>query len=200
MTQIEIKMIVKSHNSHHPPLYYDLAGILVIGGATSPSAVEFWSSTNADQESCQLSDYPREMFTPTVNIVGNSKLIACYSTSCDIYQEGAWEHLQDTNHTRIYHSAVGLQEKLLLIGGMGLNSTEIIPVDGSSASLGPFTVRHGYRHCTTKISEEVIVVTGGRGKGAGAFHSAGQSKEGSVGFGTSQHPIFMKLLPDHLWH
>ena len=40
----------------------------------------------------------------------------------------------------------------------------------------------------------------GRDKGAGAFHSAGQSKEGSVGFGTSQHPIFMKLLPDHLWH
>ena len=37
-------------------------------------------------------------------------------------------------------------------------------------------------------------------KGAGTFHSAGQSKEGSVGFGTSQHPIFMKLLPDHLWH
>ena len=37
-------------------------------------------------------------------------------------------------------------------------------------------------------------------KGAGTFHSANQSKEGSVGFGTSQHPIFMKLLPDHLWH
>ena len=37
-------------------------------------------------------------------------------------------------------------------------------------------------------------------KGAGAFHSAGQSKEGYVGFGTSEHPIFMKLLPDHLWH
>ena len=37
-------------------------------------------------------------------------------------------------------------------------------------------------------------------KGAGAFHSAGQSKEGLVGFGTSQHPIFMKLLPDNLWH
>ena len=37
-------------------------------------------------------------------------------------------------------------------------------------------------------------------KGAGTFHSASQIKEGSVGFGTSQHPIFMKLLPDHLWH
>ena len=30
-------------------------------------------------------------------------------------------------------------------------------------------------------------------KGAGAFYSAGQSKEGSVGFGISQHPIFIKL-------
>ena len=37
-------------------------------------------------------------------------------------------------------------------------------------------------------------------KGAGTFHSDSQSKEGSVGFDTSQHPIFMKLLPDHLWH
>ena len=37
-------------------------------------------------------------------------------------------------------------------------------------------------------------------KGAGAFHSAGQIKKGLVGFGTSEHPIFMKLLPDHLWH
>merc|ERR1712156_1202819 len=54
-------------------------GILVIGGQTSPSTVEFWSSTNADQESCQLSDYPREMYEgPTVSIVANNKLIACY--------------------------------------------------------------------------------------------------------------------------
>ena len=32
-------------------------------------------------------------------------------------------------------------------------------------------------------------------KGAGFFHSAGESKEGEVGFGTSEHPIFMKLCP-----
>ena len=52
----------------HPPLEYNLAGILVIGGFWSPSAVEFWSSTNADQESCQLSDYPRGMSQgPTVS-------------------------------------------------------------------------------------------------------------------------------------
>ena len=89
------------------------------------------------------------------------KLIACGEESCDIYQEGAWEHLQDTIEWRTMHSAVGLREKLLLIGGFDSNSTEFIPVDGSGASPGPFTVRHGRDHCTMKISEEVIVVTGG---------------------------------------
>ena len=33
-------------------------------------------------------------------------------------------------------------------------------------------------------------------EGAGYFHSPGQSK----GFGTSEHPICMKLLPDYFWH
>ena len=34
-------------------------------------------------------------------------------------------------------------------------------------------------------------------KWASYFHSASQSKEGfKVGFGTTEHPIFMKLLPD----
>ena len=47
--------------------------------------------------------------------------------------------------------------------------------------------------CTFYVSRK-------RNKGAGAFHSAGQSKEGYVGFGTSQHPIFMKLLPNQLRH
>ena len=97
---------------------------------------------------------------PTASLVGN-KIIACMEKSCDVYQDGAWEHLQDTIDSRISHSAVGLREKLLLIGGMDSNSTEFIPVDGSGASPGPFTVRHGYLHCTMKISEEVIVVTGG---------------------------------------
>ena len=164
MKMIVLITTVSPQGPHqHPPLEYKLAGILVIGGTptSSSSAVEFWSSTNADQESCQLSDYPREMYHPTVNLVGNNKLIACYSTSCDIYQDGAWEHLQDTIDSRRFHSAVGLREKLLLIGGMDSNSTEFIPVDGSGASPGPFTVRHGYLHCTMKISEEVIVVTGG---------------------------------------
>ena len=71
--------------------------------------------------------------------------------------------MQDTIEWRRAHSAVGLREILFLIGGGDSNSTEFIPVDGSVASPGPFTVRHGYMHCTMKISEEVIVVTGGSG-------------------------------------
>ena len=56
-----------------------------------------------------------------------------------------------------------LQDGVLLIGGLFSSSTEFIPVDGSSASPGPFTVeRHGEYHCTMKISEDVIVVTGGQ--------------------------------------
>ena len=105
--------------------------------------MEFWSSTNADQESCQLSDYPREMnYGPTVRLAGE-KLIACGDRSCDIYQEGVWKHLQDTIERRRSHSVVGLEAKLLLIGGIDSTSTEFIPVDGSGAYRGPFTVRHG---------------------------------------------------------
>ena len=100
-------------------------------------------------------------YGPTVNIVGN-QLVACVDMSCDIYRDGAWEHLQDTIVERRWHSAVELREKLLLIGGKYSHSTEFIPVDGSGASPGPFTVRHDEWHCTMKISEEVIVVTGGR--------------------------------------
>ena len=36
-------------------------------------------------------------------------------------------------------------------------------------------------------------------EGAGYFHSAGKRKEvGILGFGISEHLIFMELLPDHL--
>ena len=42
-------------------------------------------------------------------------------------------------------------------------------------------------------NEEEGVYLGREGEGAGYFHSPGQSK----GFGTSEHPICMKLLPDH---
>merc|ERR550525_2197017 len=35
-------------------------------------------------------------------------------------------------------------------------------MDGSPSQPGPFDVRHGDLHCTLQISNEIIIVTGGR--------------------------------------
>ena len=147
--------------------YDDNPGILVIAGDTSSQSVEFWSATN---ESCILANYTRQMPNgPTVSFVSGS-LVACLENTCEIYLEGSWQHLQDTIDYRTFHSSATTKDAVLLIGGMyqrtgGLfsttSSTEWIPVDGSPATPGPFTVRHGFAHCTIQTSDDVIVVTGG---------------------------------------
>ena len=101
---------------------------------------------------------------PTVDLVSNH-LVACYGLTCEIYQEGSWQHLQNTTVSRQYHSSATTKDAVLLIGGYFLNSTEWIPSDGSPAQPGPFTVRHGWLHCTIQTSDDVIVVTGGDGTG-----------------------------------
>ena len=98
---------------------------------------------------------------PTVELVSN-RLVACYGHSCDIYQEGSWQHLQYTMNNWICHSSATRKDAVLLIGGFHtLYTTKWIPVDGSPAQPGPFTVRHGPFHCTIQASDDVIVVTGG---------------------------------------
>ena len=100
---------------------------------------------------------------PTANLV-SGRLVACYSYECEIYQEGAWQHLQDTTVRRQKHSSATTAEAVLLIGGdypMQSDSTEWIPVDGSAAQPGPFTIRHGYLHCTIELGDDILVVTGG---------------------------------------
>ena len=135
----------------------DLAGILVIAGDNKASSIEFWS----EQESCILNDYPRLMWSnPTVNLVSN-RLVACLGNTCEIYRDGSWQHLQNTTVRRTYHSSATTQDAVLLIGGEYSSTTEWIPIDGSPAQPGPFTVRHGFSHCTIQISDDVIVVTGG---------------------------------------
>ena len=114
-----------------------------------------------EQGSCLLNDFPRRMdLGPTVNLV-SGHLVACYDFSCDIYQEGSWNHLQNTTVGRKFHSSASTKDAVLLIGGGGSNSTEWIPMDGSPAHQGGFTVRHGNSHCTIQTSDSVIVVTGG---------------------------------------
>ena len=146
------------HLFHLIHLIHLFAGILVIGGFDTPLSVEFWSAGRT----CVLSDYPREMkWGPTVNLVSGG-LVACYYPNCEIYQNGSWQRLQNTINRRERHSSVAVEDAVLLIGGEYSRTTEWIPVDGSPAGDGPFTVRHGNNHCTLKISTDVIVLTGGQ--------------------------------------
>ena len=99
---------------------------------------------------------------PTVNLV-SGRLVACYYDSCDLYEEGSWRHLQNTTVKRQFHSSATKENAILLIGGSESNTTEWIPVDGSPAQPGPFSVRHGEGHCTIQLSDNTLVVTGGAG-------------------------------------
>ena len=151
-------------------------GILILGGrhTSNYQSVEFWSAFDPALGSCVLDDYPREMqHGPTVNLVsdgdGTLRLVACSADTCEIFEDGAspsisgsWQYLQNTTVRRGLHSSATRKDAVLLIGGYHSNSTEWIPVDGSPPQPGPFTVRHGWSHCTMQISDNTIVVTGGR--------------------------------------
>jgi len=139
-------------------------GILVIGGHSSSASrsVEFWSPANPEEGSCELSDYPRGMyFGPTANLVSGQP-ITCYGDSCEIYNNGQWDHLTETRSRREGHSSAVREDRILLIGGRASSSTEWISADGSPSQAGPFEVRHGSEHCTIQLSADLIVVTGGR--------------------------------------
>ena len=70
-------------------------------------------------------------------------------------------HLADTISSRWYHTSAVREERILLIGGDDSNSTEWISVDGSPSQPGPFHIRHGTGHCTSQVSSDLILVTGG---------------------------------------
>ena len=127
--------------------------------------MEYWSASDPEEGSCELSDYPRRMRDdPTADFI-NGRIIVCWERSCEFYQEGHWVHLHDTIVERRKHSTATNGEAILLIGGFLTHSTEWIALDGSYALPGPFEVRHGYNHCTMQTSPDTIVVTGGSGTG-----------------------------------
>ena len=128
-------------------------------------SVELWSPVDPDGGSCELKDYPRSMdVEPTADIV-SGELVACFEDSCEIYHNGEWNHLVETREIRRDHSSAVKDNRLLLIGGYHhttLTSTEWISLDGSPSQPGPFNIRHGQSHCTLQISNEKIIITGGK--------------------------------------
>ena len=97
---------------------------------------------------------------PTVNLV-LGEIVACYEDSCDIYNNGKWNHLVNTREKRTSHSTAVKDDRILIMGGSVSRSTEWISVDGSPSQPGPCDIRHGQLHCTLQISNEIIIVTGG---------------------------------------
>merc|ERR1711910_148708 len=93
--------MVSSTNASNSTAAAQDTGILVIGGNPYPfRSVELWSPA----ESCVLEDYPRDMvYSPTANLV-SGELVACSEDSCDIYDNGEWNHLVDTRERRERHS------------------------------------------------------------------------------------------------
>ena len=100
-------------------------------------------------------------------------------SSCDIYDNGEWNHLVDTREPRYQHSTAVNDDRLLLIGGDYSRTTEWIPMDGSPSQPGPFEIRHGGLHCTLQISNEMIIVTGGLRTGSYVteYHLSGNGNE-----------------------
>ena len=49
----------------------------------------------------------------TSNLVSD-KIVACYASTCEIYQEGAWNHLQDMAVYRLFHSAIAFSDKVFV--------------------------------------------------------------------------------------
>jgi len=140
-------------------------GILILGGGHTSKyqSVEFWSAENTMENSCVLDDFPKEIqHGPTADLV-SGRLVVCNEDRCDIFHEGSWEFLVNTTERRGLHSSATMGDAVLLIGGYHSESTEWIPIDGSSSQPGPFTVRHGRSHCTMQTSDDTVVVTGGRG-------------------------------------
>ena len=137
----------------------------MIGGEseTASRSVEFWSACDPEQGSCILNDFPRGMRNGATANLDSGPLVVCYDYACEIYKEGSWRHLLNTTVSRVHHSSATTEEAVLLIGGDYSNTTEWIPMDGSAARPGPFTVQHGDRHCTIQLSGNILVVTGGWG-------------------------------------
>ena len=93
-----------------------------------------------------------------MNLVSD-RLVACSYDTCEVYQNGSWQHLQDTLYNRQEHSSATTDDAVLLIGGSySEETTEWIPVDGSPAHPGPFYIRHGYHHCTIQVNALTIVM------------------------------------------
>jgi len=132
---------------------------LAVGGLETPNSAELWFPNAL---SCDLPPPPRDMWTPSVDVVAGSPL-ACYLDSCDWLTKNGWEvGVVTTLFNRTFHSSHAFGENsLLLMGGRASPSTTEILQIGEAPQESFKLQPERNSHCAIKVSESTIVVTGG---------------------------------------
>lgn len=145
-----------------------LSGLLAVGGQGgttdawqgSPSSAEFWASSPQEIH-CLLPEIPRQMWQPSVEVVG-SRALVCEKTGCLWLEKEGWQLGPDTVEKRRYHTSALTEQGVLLVGGMDSpTSTELVPLDGGE-SRASFALPKGRReHCSIQTGPNSFVLTGG---------------------------------------
>ena len=91
----------------------------------------------------------------------NGVIITCLRETCESFQEGSWPTLVSTTESRYGHSSVVHGDSVVLLGGDGTLTTEVIPPTGEAAMPGLYDVSNSYYHCSIDIDDESVVVVGG---------------------------------------
>ena len=91
------------------------------------------------------------MDSPTLDILQGLP-VACFRDACYKLTRSGWLHLQDTLHTRRFHTSAVVKQSVLLVGGEdSLFTTEILSRNGEEAREG-FSL-HARRkfHCSIQV-------------------------------------------------
>ena len=72
-------------------------------------------------------------------------------------------NLVSTTESKNKHSSAVFNDGIVLLGGDGTFTTEVIPVTGDAAVPGTFAIKHGRSHCTIDLQNKFAVITGGYG-------------------------------------
>jgi len=137
-------------------------GLLVVGGEGGLQSVEFWAPPPLSAQ-CFLSDLPHWNFYHSLDSL-NGEVILCGDSYCSRLKGDKWEEAAQLVEKRWRHTSVVTSRGLMLLGGQASpNTTELVSMEGGGTKeLLPLEPPR-LDHCSIQVSEDVVVLTGGRG-------------------------------------
>ena len=151
----------------------DNEGFLIAGGVSGHSSVEFWRPghqagdhpNHPDQPDqpevhCALPPLPGTSSVVTVGVV-HDELIACNETECFKF-EGQWNSVHKLSEKKVLHTTTSVKDGLLLVGGQeSPRSVELVYVNEGVSQVVHFLDIGRKLHCTIRISDKIVILTGG---------------------------------------